>query len=134
MKRPIWTDRALELEGRHAQAVDAGGLVFTAMQLPLDPASGKIISGDTALWAHQALSNAQAVLEAAGCRLADVVQVTVYVTDLQEMDDVNAVYGRYFRTNPPTRSVVEAVALPRGAQVAVSAVALAADEAPNQES
>jgi 2-iminobutanoate/2-iminopropanoate deaminase len=97
------------------------------MQLPLDPASGKVISGDAALRAHQALSKVQVVLEAAGCRLADVVQVTVYMTDLQEMDEVNAVYETYFGRKPPARSVVQVAALPQGAGVAVAAVALAPD-------
>jgi 2-iminobutanoate/2-iminopropanoate deaminase len=97
------------------------------MQLPLDPASGKVISGDAALRAHQALSNVQVVLEAAGCRLADVVQVTVYMTDLQEMDEVNAVYETYFGRKPPARSVVQVAALPQGAGVAVAAVAPAPD-------
>ena len=129
MKRAIQTDRAPEPVGPHAQAVEARGLVFTAMQLPLDPASGKVISGDAALWAHQALSNVQAVLKAAGCRLGDVVQVTVYVTDLQEMDDITAVYDTYFQLKPPARSVVQMAALPQGAKVAVSAVALAPGQA-----
>lgn len=124
----IQTDRAPEPAGPYAQAVAAGGLVFTAMQLPLDPASGKVISGDAALRVHQALANVQAVLEAAGCRLRDVVQVSVYVTDLEEMDDVNAVYGSYFRDQLPARSVVQMAALPRDAQVAISAVALVPDE------
>jgi 2-iminobutanoate/2-iminopropanoate deaminase len=93
------------------------------MQLPLDPASGQVISGDAALRAHQALSNVHAILEAAGCRLADVVQVTVYVTNLQEMDQINVVYETYFRRNPPARSVVQVPALPQGAQVAIAAVA-----------
>jgi 2-iminobutanoate/2-iminopropanoate deaminase len=127
MKRAIQTDRAPEPVGRYAQAVDAGELVFTAMQLPLDPASGRVISGDAALRAHQTLSNLQAVLEAAGCRLRDVVQVTLYVTDLQEMVPIDAVYDTYFRRNPPARSVVQVVALPQGAGVAVAAIALAPD-------
>jgi 2-iminobutanoate/2-iminopropanoate deaminase len=130
MKRAIQTDRAPDLLGRYAQAVDAGGLVFTSMQLPLDPATGKVISGDAALRAHQALSNVQAVLETAGCRLADVVQVTVYLIDLQEVDEVDAVYGTYFRRNPPARLVVQVAALPQGAGVAVAAVAQAPDQAP----
>jgi 2-iminobutanoate/2-iminopropanoate deaminase len=100
------------------------------MQLPLDPASGQVISGDAALRAHQALSNVQAVLETAGCRLADVIQVTVYLTDLQEVDEVDAVYGTYFRRNPPARQVVQVAALPQGAGVAVAAVAQAPDQAP----
>jgi 2-iminobutanoate/2-iminopropanoate deaminase len=130
MKRAVQTDRAPEPVGRYAQAVDAGGLVFTSMQLPLDPATGKVISGDAALRAHQALSNVQAVLETAGCRLADVIQVTVYLTDLQEVDEVDAVYGTYFRRNPPARQVVQVAALPQGAGVAVAAVAQAPDQAP----
>ena len=130
MKRAIQTSRAPEPVGRYAQAVDAGGLVFTAMQLPLDPATGRMISGDAALRAHQALSNVQAVLETAGCRLADVVQVTVFLTNLQKMDEVDAVYGTYFRRNPPARLVVQVAALPQGAGMAVAAIAQSPDQAP----
>jgi 2-iminobutanoate/2-iminopropanoate deaminase len=130
MKRAIHAVRAPEPTGPYAQAFDAGGLVFTSMQLPLDPATGKVISGDTALRAHQALSNIQAVLETAGCRLADVVQVTVYLTDLQEVDEVDAVCGTYFQRNPPARLLVQVAALPQDAGVAVATVARAPDQAP----
>jgi 2-iminobutanoate/2-iminopropanoate deaminase len=125
MNQAIQTDRAPEPVSPSAQAVKTGGLVFTAMQLPLDPDSGKMISGDVALRAHQALSNVQAVLEGAGCRLRDVVKVTVYVTDLKEMDAINAIGDGYFPRNPPARSVVQAAALPQGAEVGISAVAVA---------
>jgi 2-iminobutanoate/2-iminopropanoate deaminase len=125
MKQEIRTDRAPEPPGPYAQGSRAGGLVFSSMQLPLDPVTGKVISGDAALRAHQALSNAQGVLEAAGCRLRDVVQVTLYVTDLDKMGDINAVCGRYFYGGLPAQTVLEVAALPGEAEVAVSAIALA---------
>ena len=124
MKRASQTDRAPEPEDPCAQAVEAGRLVFTAMQLPLDPDSGKVISGDVALRAHQALSNVQSVLEAAGCRLRDVVKVTVYVSDWQGMDAINAVCDGYFPRNPPAQSVAQVAALPQGAEVGISAIAV----------
>jgi 2-iminobutanoate/2-iminopropanoate deaminase len=98
-------------------------LVFVALQTPVDPVSGKIISGDLALRTHQALANLLSVLQASGCRLQNVARLTAYVTDLRGIEDVYAVLRGYFRHQVPAMILVQVVALPQGAEVAFEAVA-----------
>jgi 2-iminobutanoate/2-iminopropanoate deaminase len=120
----VYTDQAPKPVGQCSQATASGGLVFVAMQLPLDPASGKIISGDIALRTHQAMSNVYAVLQASGSRLQDIVRLTTYVTDLQGIEDIRAVFRGYFSQNLPAMTLIQVAALPLGAEVAIEAIAV----------
>lgn len=113
--------------GPYSQAVVAGGLVFASGQIPLDPATGELVSGGAAAQAERALASLRAVLEAAGSGLHRVVKTTVYLADLADFAAVNAVYAGYFPANPPARSTVQVAALPRGAAVEIEAVALAGE-------
>ena len=122
-RQTIATDRAPAAIGPYSQGVVAGGFVFTAMQIALDPATGQLVGDDAPTQVRQCLRNIEAILTAAGASLADVVKVTVYLTDLAAFAPVNEVYGTVFTAEPPARAVVGASALPRGAQVAVEAVA-----------
>ena len=122
-RKTIATDRAPAAIGPYSQGVVAGGFVFTAMQIALDPATGQLVGDDAPTQVRQCLRNIEAILTAAGAGLADVVKVTVYLTDLAAFAPVNDVYGTFFTAEPPARAVVGASALPRGAQVAVEAVA-----------
>lgn len=111
--------------GPYSQGIIAGGLVFTAMQIPLDPASGILVSpDDVAAQTRRVLENLRAIVEAAGSSLAQVVKVTVYLQDMADFAAMNAVYGEFFPREPPARSAVAVAALPRGARVAMEAVAL----------
>lgn len=111
--------------GPYSQGIIAGGLVFTAMQIPLDPASGTLVSpDDVAAQTRRVLENLRAIVEAAGSSLAQVVKVTVYLQDMADFAAMNAVYGEFFPREPPARSAVAVAALPRGARVAMEAVAL----------
>lgn len=121
--RTIQTESAPNAIGPYSQAVVAGGFVFTAMQIALDPKTGEIVGTTAAEQVRQCLHNVDAIVEAAGGSLADVVKVTVYMTDMQEFAEVNEVYAEFFASDPPARAVVEVVALPKGARVATEAVA-----------
>jgi 2-iminobutanoate/2-iminopropanoate deaminase len=106
------------------QAIKAGGLVFCAGQVAIDPEGGALVGDDIAAQTHRALRNLQAVLEGAGSGLDQVVKTTVFMTDLGEFGAMNEVYAEYFTSDPPARSTVQVAGLPAGARVEIEAVAL----------
>ncbi len=122
-RRVIATDRAPAAIGPYSQGVAAGGFVFTAMQIALDPATGDLAGDDAPAQIRRCLQNIDAIVTAAGASLGDVVKVTVYLTDLAVFAAVNEVYGTFFAAAPPARAVVGVTALPRGALVAMEAIA-----------
>jgi 2-iminobutanoate/2-iminopropanoate deaminase len=107
------------------QAIKAGGLVFCAGQVGLDPETGRLVEGGIEAEARRALDNLQAVLEGAGSGMDSVVKTTVFVTDLGQFAAMNEIYAGYFTSDPPARSTVQVSALPAGACVEVEAIALA---------
>ncbi len=121
----IATDAAPRAVGPYSQGIAAAGLVFTAGQIPLDPATGKLVEGPIEEQTRRVLENLKAVLEAAGSSLDRVVKVTVFMTDLSLFARMNAVYGEFFGGTPPARSAIGVVALPLGAHVEMECVALA---------
>lgn len=110
--------------GPYSQAVDAGGFVFLAGQIAIDPSTGQLVHGDIRTQTERVLRNLEAVLAAAGLGLDRVVKTTVYMTDLAEFSAMNEVYARFFPRPPPARATVQVAALPRGARVEIEAVAL----------
>jgi 2-iminobutanoate/2-iminopropanoate deaminase len=120
----VATDQAPAAVGPYSQAVRAGGLVFTAGQIPIDPASGKLVGGDIQEQARRVLQNLQAVLDAAGASMADVVKTTVFLKDMGDFQTMNEVYAQFFTENPPARSAVQVAALPLGVDIEIEAVAL----------
>jgi 2-iminobutanoate/2-iminopropanoate deaminase len=102
----------------------AGDLIFLSGQIPLDPATGQIVPGDVVAQTDRVMHNLHAILQAAGCSLADVVRTTIYLVDLAQFAVVNEAYGRFFEPPYPARATVQVAALPRGAQVEIDAVAL----------
>lgn len=125
MKRIIATDRAPKAIGPYSQAVVGNGLVFASGQIPLDPVTGILLEGDITAQTERVLKNLKAVLEAAGSSMDRVLRVTVFLKDVNEFAAMNEVYARYFGSEPPSRSTIEAARLPRGAKVEMDAVALA---------
>lgn len=123
-KQVIATAKAPAAVGPYSQGIVAGGLVFTAMQIPLVPGSGELASGGIEAQTRQVLDNVQAVLEAAGSSLARAAKVTVYLADLTDFGAVNEIYATYFPDAPPARAVVEVAGIPKGALIAMEAVAL----------
>ena len=121
----ISTTNAPAAVGPYSQAIRIGDLVFTAGQIGIDPATGKIEGHTVEDQAHQVLRNLRAVLEAAGSGLDRVVKTTVFLADIKDFKAMNAVYATYFPSEPPARSAVQAAALPLGALVEIEAIALA---------
>ena len=122
-KRIIATDRAPKAIGPYSQAVDLGDLVFCSGQIPLDPATGQVVEGGIEAQTEQVLRNLEAVLQAAGLAMADVVRTTVFLIDLGEFPKMNEIYARRFPEAPPARSTVQVVALPKGVRVEIDAIA-----------
>ncbi|MBI2863572.1 MAG: hypothetical protein HYX94_03315 [Chloroflexi bacterium] len=125
VKKIVATSRAPAAIGPYSQAVAAQGLVFVSGQIPIDPATGALVEDGIALQTRQVLNNIKAVLEAAGCSLADVVKTTVFLANLADFSEMNAVFGEFFPSDPPARAALQAAALPRGALVEIEAIATA---------
>jgi 2-iminobutanoate/2-iminopropanoate deaminase len=119
----ISTTEAPAAIGPYSQATVAGGFLFTAGQIPLDPTSGEIVAGDVVAQATQVLANLAAVLKAAGCGWGDVVKTTVFLTDMADFPRVNEVYAATLGAARPARSTVQVSALPRGVNVEIELVA-----------
>lgn len=118
----ISTDKAPAAVGPYSQAVRVGDLVFTAGQVALDPATGKLVEGGIEEQTRRVLQNLAAVLEAAGSSLDRVVKTTVFLKDMGDFAAMNAVYAEFFPTDPPARSTVEVSALALGALVEIEAI------------
>lgn len=110
--------------GPYSPAVGDGRLVFCAGQIPLDPATGELVAGDTATQTERVLRNLAAVLEAAGSGLDRVLKTTVFMVDLADFAAMNGVYGQFFNPPFPARSTIQVAALPKGARVEIEAVAI----------
>lgn len=126
-KKPVQTNTAPKALGPYAQAIVAGGMVYCAGQIPLDPATGNIVAGGVAQQTERVLENLRAVLKAAGSDLDRAVKTTVFIKNMNDFAAMNEVYGRpeYFGPNPPARSTVEVARLPRDVLVEIEVVALA---------
>lgn len=122
-KQAITTVQAPVAIGPYSQAIRFGNLVFVSGQIPLDPATGRLVEGDAALQTERVLRNLAAILEAAGSSLAQVVKTTVYLKDLGEFARMNEVYARFFPNCPPARATVEVARLPRDVSVEIELVA-----------
>jgi 2-iminobutanoate/2-iminopropanoate deaminase len=109
--------------GPYSPAVRAGQLLFVSGQIPLDPATGQLVSADIAGETRRVMDNIGALLAAGGLDFSAVVRSTVYLTDLQDFAAMNAVYGTYFTEPFPARATVQVAALPRNARVEIDVIA-----------
>jgi 2-iminobutanoate/2-iminopropanoate deaminase len=125
MKEVISTDKGPRAIGPYSQAIKAGGFIFTAGQIALDPATAEIVEGDVVRQTVRVLDNLKAIVEAAGSSLSRVLKTTVYLKDMNDFAAMNEVYARYFPESPPARSTVEAARLPRDVRVEIDLIALA---------
>jgi 2-iminobutanoate/2-iminopropanoate deaminase len=123
MKTIVSTSLAPQAIGPYSQAVIHNGLAFLSGQVPLDPTTGQIVTGDIAAQTERVLTNVKNLLEAAGCSLSSVVKTTVFLKDMGNFAQMNEVYGRYFSANPPARSTVEAARLPRDVGIEIECIA-----------
>ena len=124
-REQVKTQHAPAAIGPYSQAIKAGGMVYAAGQIPLDPASGQMISGDIQAQTERVLENLRAVLTAAGSSLEAVVKTTVFLKSMGDFAAMNEVYSRSFTGTPPARSTVAVADLPRGALVEIECIALA---------
>lgn len=124
MKQAIITDRGPSAIGPYSQAIKANGFLFVSGQIPLDPASGKLIDGDIRMQTERVLENLKGIVEAAGSALDRVVKTTVYLKDIGDFAAMNETYARYFASNPPARATVEVARLPRDVRVEIELIAL----------
>ncbi len=122
-KQIINTNKAPGAVGPYSQAVKVGNLLFTSGQIPLDPATGKLVEGDIKKATERSLENIKALLEEAGTSFDKVVKTTVFVKDMGDFAAVNEIYAKYFTKDMPARSCVQ-VALPKDALVEIEVIAL----------
>ena len=124
MKHILNTPDAPAPIGPYNQAVKSGHLLYTAGQIPIDPATGDLVTGGIREQTIQVLENLKAVTEAAGSTLSDVIKTTVFLIDMADFAEFNVVYAEYFGDeNAPARSTVQVAALPRGSLVEIELIA-----------
>ncbi len=123
-KKIILSHEAPKPIGPYSQAIEANGFIFCSGQIPLDPATGVLVTGDIRVQTERILANFDAVLGAAGSSLNRTIKLTVYLTNLGDFENLNKVLGERFVKDPPARAVVQVSALPKGASVEIELIAL----------
>jgi len=118
----VHSDSAPQAIGPYSQAIKAGSMVFLSGQIPLNPETMELVSGDVAAQTHQVFKNLIAVAEAAGGSLANAVKLTIYLTDLGDFAVVNEIMAGYFNEPYPARATIQVSALPKGSAVEIDAV------------
>ncbi len=124
MKTVINTKSAPAPIGPYSQAIVAGNFVFVSGQIPSDPSTGEIVSGDIKAETKQVMENIKAVLSEAGVGFGNIVKTTIFLTDMQSFAQVNEVYGTYFTDQFPARETVQVSALPKNVNVEISVIAI----------
>lgn len=122
VREPVHTPEAPAAIGPYSQAVLYGDVVYCSGQIPLDAASGELMSGTLGEETTRCLENLEAVCRAAGTTLARALRLTVYTTQLEEFAEINEAYALFFPQDPPARAAVGVAALPKGARVEVDAI------------
>ena len=121
--KAISTKKAPAAIGPYSQATQVGNLVYTSGQIPIDPVTGFFVEGGIREQTRQSLNNVQAILEEVGLSMNQVVKTTVYMADMNDFADMNAVYAEFFSEPYPARSAVAVKTLPKGALVEIEAIA-----------
>lgn len=121
--KALHTDKAPAAIGPYSQAIEVNDMVFASGQIPLDPTTGNVVEGGIKEQTRQALTNAKAIMEAAGLSLANVVKTTVFMADMSDFAAMNEVYATFFTEPYPARSAVAVKALPKGVLVEVECIA-----------
>ena len=123
MKEVINTTKAPAAIGPYSQAIKVGNLVYTSGQIPIDPTPGAFVEGGIKEQTRQSLANIKAILAEAGLNMSNVVKTTVFLADMNDFADMNAVYAEFFTEPYPARSAVAVKTLPKGALVEIEVVA-----------
>ena len=124
MRDVISTNDAPKAIGPYSQAIRANGFIFLSGQTPIDPATQQLISGSIAEQTERVLRNLEAVLKQAGSSMSKVVRCGVFLKDMNDFSAMNEVYGKFFPSNPPARTTIQAAKLPKDCQVEIDAIAL----------
>lgn len=124
MKKIIATDNAPAAIGPYSQAVEANGTLYISGQIPLDPATGKLVEGDISLQTERVMENIAAILKEAGMTLDNVVKSTVLLKDIGDFKAMNEVYGKYYNTEPPARAAFQVACLPLDVLVEIETIAV----------
>jgi len=119
---PVTAPGAPDAVGLYSHAVRSGGVLYCSGQVPLDPATGKLVEGSVGDQTRRCLENLRLVCQAAGAELSDAVRLGIYVTDMGTFPEVNEAYGSFFGEGPPARSTIGVAALPLGAAVEIDAI------------
>ena len=122
-KKHVESSQAPKPIGPYSQGVISGGLLFVSGQVPLDPQTGELVTGDIEVQVERVLKNIMAILKEAKMGPEHVVKATVYLADLADFAKMNEVYGRYLGKEPPARSTIQVAALPKGARVEIDVIA-----------
>jgi 2-iminobutanoate/2-iminopropanoate deaminase len=123
LKQAIPSPLAPKPVGPYSAALRAGSLLFVSGQVPLDPATGRMVEGEIAVHTRRVLENVGALLDAAGLSFAHVVRTTVFLADMNDFQAMNEVYATFFREPYPARSTVQAARLPRDARIEIDVIA-----------
>ena len=124
MKESIFPKDGPKPVAPYSPGVRANGLIFLSGQIPADPKTGELVTGDIQAQCARVLENLKIVLEAAGLTLDDLVKTTVFLKDMNNFAKMNEEYGKFFPGNPPARTTVEVARLPRDVQIEIEAIAL----------
>jgi 2-iminobutanoate/2-iminopropanoate deaminase len=123
-KSVVYSDQAPEPIGPYSQAIQAGNMLFVSGQIAIERSSGNIISADIESETRQVMVNLEKILKAAGFDFSNVVKSSIFLKDMNNFPKVNAIYGEYFKTNPPARETVEVSRLPKDVNVEISCIAV----------
>jgi 2-iminobutanoate/2-iminopropanoate deaminase len=124
MRKIVKTDKAPAAIGPYSQAVIANGFLFASGQIPIDPQTNEIIEGGIKEQTEQVLKNITALLQSIELGLDRIVKTTVFLADMNDFTQMNEIYSKYFKTDPPARSTIQAARLPRDVRVEIEIVAL----------
>ncbi len=122
-KKVIQTERAPKPIGPYSQAIQIENLIFLSGQIPIDPATGKLVAGGIREKTRRVLENLKGILESQGLGMEDVVKVNIFLKDMRNFSPMNEVYTTYFSSSPPARSTVEVSRLPEDVDLEIEAVA-----------
>ena len=125
MKKIISTSEAPAAIGPYSQGVRVGSIIFYSGQIPLDPKTGQVISGDIDVQTRRVMENIGGLLKAEGLGFDDVAKTTIFLADMGDFQKVNEIYGSYFKQAPPARSTLQAGALPKNVRIEIEVIAVA---------
>lgn len=124
MVKVISTDKAPAAIGPYSQAVEVNGMIYTSGMIPINPATGELVTGSVEEQAEQAISNLEALLAEAGSSIEKTVKTVVFISDMEDFGKINEIYAKHFKEPYPARSCVQVARLPKDVAIEIEAVAV----------